>query len=118
MNVTRLRRLTVTLVVALIVLGIAWETVLAPLRPGGTLLAFKVLPLVLALPAFIRGAVRPYQAWSMMILLYLCEGVVRGMSDGGTASLLGWLEALIATAAYVVIILYVRAVRQTLLSSN
>jgi hypothetical protein len=31
--------------------------------------------------------------WSMLILVYLCEGVVRGMSDGGRSSVLGWIEA-------------------------
>jgi hypothetical protein len=34
--------------VGLIVLGLAWELWLAPLRPGGSLLALKVLPLVRA----------------------------------------------------------------------
>ena len=74
---------TVVLTVALIVLGIAWETVLAPLRPGGSLLVLKALPLLLVLPAFWKGLIRHYQLWSMLILAYLCEGVVRGMSDGG-----------------------------------
>ena len=77
----RMRRLTVLLTIALIVLGVAWETVLAPLRPGGSLLALKVLPLLLVLPAFWKGRIRHYQLWSMLILAYLCEGVVRGMSE-------------------------------------
>ncbi|HEY1042491.1 MAG TPA: DUF2069 domain-containing protein, partial [Telluria sp.] len=33
----------------LIVWLVAWETVVAPLRPGGTLLALKALPLLLPL---------------------------------------------------------------------
>jgi uncharacterized membrane protein len=33
----------------LIVLGLAWEMWLAPIRPGGSLLALKVLPLVVPL---------------------------------------------------------------------
>src|SRR5690606_32999962 len=62
--IDRLRLATVILTLSLIALGIAWEPVLAPLRPGGSLLAFKVLPLVLALPAFMRGRIRRYQLWS------------------------------------------------------
>jgi uncharacterized membrane protein len=105
------RRATAALTVALIILGIAWETVLAPLRPGAWLLAFKVIPLVLALPALLRGHVRDYQLWSMLMLLYLCEGVVRGMSDAGLSATLGWIEALLAGGAFGTIIAYVRAAR-------
>jgi uncharacterized membrane protein len=103
----RMRIVTVVLTVALIILGIAWETVLAPLRPGGSLLVLKVVPLLLVLPAFWKGLIRRYQLWSMLILAYLCEGVVRGMSDGGLSSLLGWAEATIAAAIYAAIVRYV-----------
>ena len=103
----RVRVVTVLLTVALVVLGIAWETVLAPLRPGGSLLALKVLPLLFVLPAFWGGRIRHYQLWSMLILAYLCEGVVRGMSDGGLSSLLGWIEAGLAAAIYFAILRYV-----------
>ena len=103
----RMRRLTVALTIALIALGVAWETVLAPLRPGGSLLALKVLPLLFVLPAFWKGRIRHYQLWSMLILAYVCEGVVRGMSDGGLSSLLGWIEAALAAAIYLAILRYV-----------
>ena len=39
----------VSSLVALIVLCVAWELWLAPVRPGGSLLALKALPLVLPL---------------------------------------------------------------------
>ena len=98
--------------IALVVLGFAWESVLAPLRPGGSLLAFKVLPLVLVLPALWRGRIRQYQLWSMLILAYLCEGVVRGMSDGGLSSVLGWVETGLALAIYAAILRYVQLRRR------
>ena len=106
--IARLRLTAVGLTAALILLGIAWETFLAPLRPGGSLLVFKVLPLVLALPAFWKGRVRHYQLWSMLILAYLCEGVVRGMSDGGRSAILGWVETALALAIYLAIMRYVQ----------
>jgi uncharacterized membrane protein len=111
-SVTRMRMVTFWLTVALIVLGISWETFLAPLRPGGSLLVFKVVPLVLVLPAFWKGRIRPFQLWSMLILAYLCEGVVRGMSDGGRSSALGWLEAALALAIYLAIMRYVQLRRR------
>jgi uncharacterized membrane protein len=109
----RMRRATVFLTISLILLGIAWETVLAPLRPGGSLLVLKVLPLMLVLPAFWKGRIRHYQLWSMMILAYLCEGVVRGMSDGGRSAVLGWIAASLAAAIHLAILRYVMLRRRS-----
>ena len=110
--IERLSTTTVGLALALIVLGFAWESVLAPLRPGGSLLTLKVLPLVLAVPALWRGRIRQYQLWSMLILAYLCEGVVRGMSDAGLSSVLGWVETGLALAIYAAILRYVQLRRR------
>jgi uncharacterized membrane protein len=96
---------------ALIVLGLAWELWLAPLRPGGSLLALKVVPLLLAVPALRRGKLRAFQWWSMGILLYLCEGAVRAASDAGLSARLAMLETVIAAIAYGAILLYVRTAR-------
>jgi uncharacterized membrane protein len=106
------RRLVIASVAALAVLSIAWEMWLAPQREGGSLLVLKALPLLAALPALVRGRVRAYQWWSMLILLYVCEGVVRGLSDQTPLSRgLGWLEAALACVAYGGILAYVRGVR-------
>ena len=107
----RWRLLTVVLVAALILLGSLWELWLAPLRPGGSMLALKVVPLVFVLPALWRGWVRAYQLWTMLILLYLCEGIVRGMSDPGLSSTLGWIETVLAAGSYATLMLYVRSFR-------
>ncbi len=79
--------------IALIALSIAWEWWLAPLRPGGSALVLKALPLLLALPGVWRQRLYTLQWASMLILLYFAEGVVRGWSDRGLSSRLGWLEA-------------------------
>ncbi|MDO4681675.1 MAG: DUF2069 domain-containing protein [Lautropia sp.] len=107
----RFRYATIALVIALIALGLAWEMVLAPLRPQGSLLALKVVPLVFALPALRRGWVRAYQLWVMLILAYVCEGIVRGMSDTGLSSTLAWIETMLAIACYLSMMLYVRSRR-------
>lgn len=108
----RWRLLSVAQVASLIVLGTLWEMWLAPLRPSGSLLVFKVLPLVFVLPALVRGWVRAYQLWTMLILLFLCEGIVRGMSDPNPVSAgLAWLEAALSAGSYVTLMLYVRTYR-------
>ena len=108
MSADRLRFLVTACFGALVALGVAWETWLAPLRPGAWVLALKVLPLALALPSIARGRVRSYQWWSMLVLAYVAEGLVRATSDRGPSVPLAWIEAGIASLAFVAIIGYVR----------
>lgn len=108
----RWRRLVFWCFVALAALGLAWELWLAPLRPGGSMLALKALPLLLALPAIRRGSVYAFQWWSMLVLLYLMEGLVRATSDRGLSAVLGAIETVLAAAAFGGVLLYVRAVRR------
>ena len=106
------RRIVVAAVAALVVLALAWELWLAPLKPGGSLMALKALPLIAVLPALVRGHVRAFQWWSMLILVYLCEGIVRGMSDpDATSRLLGWIETALAGIAWFAILATVKAAR-------
>jgi uncharacterized membrane protein len=67
--------------VLLIVWLVAWEMVIAPLQPGGSLLALKVLPLLIPLRGVVKRDLYTLQWSSMVILLYFAEGVVRGYSD-------------------------------------
>jgi len=105
------RRLTVAAFAGLVALGLAWELWLAPLRPGGSMLALKVLPLLLALPAILRGRIRTYQWWSMGILAYLAEGLVRATSDRGASALLAGGEIALSCLAFAGILAFVRAAR-------
>lgn len=81
---------------ALIVLALAWERWLAPLRPGGSALVLKALPLACALPGVWRRKLYTLQWASMLVLLYLAEGIVRGMTDRGLSARLGWTEVALA----------------------
>ena len=67
--------------VLLIAWLLAWEMLVAPLKPGGSLLALKVIPLLLPLRGVIKRDVYTLQWSSMLILLYFAEGVVRAYSD-------------------------------------
>ena len=95
---------------ALLILWLlAWETVVAPLRPGGTLLALKAVPLLLPLLGAIRRDIYTLQWSSMVILLYFAEGVVRAYSDTDPVSaMMAWGEALLVVAYFTCTILFLR----------
>lgn len=65
---------------------VAWEIWVAPLHPGGSLLALKALPLLVPLRGVIKRDLYTLQWSSMVILVYFAEGVVRAWSDELEAS--------------------------------
>ncbi|MDB5906860.1 MAG: putative rane protein [Massilia sp.] len=67
--------------VALIVWLVVWEMIVAPLHPGGSLLALKALPLLIPLRGVFKRDIYTLQWSAMVILLYFTEGVVRAWSD-------------------------------------
>jgi uncharacterized membrane protein len=77
---------------ALIVLCTTWELVLAPLRPGGSWMAIKALPLLLPLTGVLRRNIYTMQWASMLVHLYFIEGVVRAWSETGTSAALASFE--------------------------
>lgn len=98
---------------ALIFLCLAWELWLAPLRPGGSWLALKALPLLLPLLGILRGRRYTYQWASMLILAYLAEGAVRAFGDGGRSAALAAAEMALALAFFVSAVLYARLTRRS-----
>lgn len=62
---------------ALIAFGLAWELFLDPLRPGGSWLALKVIPLVIALPGLWKAKMPTFRWMSLMVWLYVGEALVR-----------------------------------------
>jgi len=89
-------RLASTSLVALVFHCIAWELWLAPLRPGGSMLALKALPLLLPLFGILRGARYTHQWTSMLALAYVAEGLVRCASDQGVSQWLALAETVLA----------------------
>lgn len=93
----------------LIALGLAWELALAPLRPGGSWMVLKVLPLLFPLRGVLKRDVYTMQWASMLILLYFTEGVVRATSDSSfLSSRLGWVEVALSVIFFFCTILYLR----------
>ncbi|MGQ0580232.1 MAG: DUF2069 domain-containing protein [Betaproteobacteria bacterium] len=100
--------------VALIFLCLAWELWLAPLRAGGSSLAFKALPLLLPLFGVLRGKRYTYQWSSMLILAYFSEGVVRAWSEHGAGPALALAEIALSLAFFTAAICYARITRSQL----
>jgi uncharacterized membrane protein len=93
--------------VALIILCVAWELVLAPLRPGGSWMVLKVIPLLFPLRGVLKRDVYTMQWSSMLILLYFTEGIVRATSDRAATSItLGWIEVALSCVYFLCAILY------------
>lgn len=93
----------------LIVLGVLWELWLAPLRPGGSWMVLKVVPLLIPLRGVIKRDIYTLQWSSMMILIYFAEGVVRATSDRVPLSaLLGAIEAALVLVYFFSAIYFLR----------
>lgn len=107
-HVRLIRIMAVGSLLGLIVLGVAWELFLAPLRPGGTLVALKVLPLVFPLAGLLRNRMYTYRWVSLLVWLYFIEGVVRGWSDTPPGNYLGMIEVVLCLVLFTACALHVR----------
>ena len=99
--------------IALILLCLAWEGWLAPLRPGGSLLILKAVPLLLPLFGILRGKRYTYQWSTMFILLWFTEGTVRAWADGGLSAWLAAGEIVLSLCFFFSAIFYARLTGKT-----
>ena len=106
-----LRRAAATSLLALFVLCLAWELWLAPLRPGGSLMALKALPLLLPLRGIWGGRRYTYQWSCMLILAWFTEGVMRTWSERGVSQALAGLEVLLSLMFFAAAVTYARLTR-------
>ncbi|MGH8820498.1 MAG: DUF2069 domain-containing protein [Rhodoferax sp.] len=102
------RWLAVGSLVGLIVLGLAWELFLAPIRPGGSWLALKVLPLCIPLAGLLKHRMYTYRWVSLLVWVYFTEGVVRATSDRGLSARLALVEVVLCLLLFTACALHVR----------
>ena len=102
------RRLAVASLLALIVLCLAWELFLAPLRPGGSWLALKALPLCIPLAGFLKNRMYTYRWVSLLVWLYFTEGVVRAWSDRPPSQWLALLEVVLCLVLFTACTAHIR----------
>ena len=93
---------------ALIALCLAWELVLAPLRPGGSWLALKALPLCIPLAGILKNRMYTYRWVSLVIWLYFTEGVVRAWGDPAPSAWLAGGEIVLCVLLFTACTLHVR----------
>lgn len=94
--------------IALILLSLAWELWLAPLRPGGSWLVLKAVVLLLPLMGILKGRRYTYQWSSMFILIYFTEGVMRVWSDSGLSARLALVEVVLTVVFFFAVIGYAK----------
>jgi len=92
---------------ALLVLTVLWEWLLAPLRPGGSWLVLKGLPLLLPLRGVLRGDVKIMQWALLLVLLYIAEGSVRA-ADRPPAGTMAMIEIALGGLFFAAAIVYLR----------
>jgi uncharacterized membrane protein len=100
------RAVTVALLGALVLLGLAWELWLAP--TGSRALALKVLPLVLPLAGVLGLRLQSYRALSLLVWVYVAEGAMRAASDRGVSAQLAALEVALCIALFAACVVHIR----------
>jgi uncharacterized membrane protein len=100
------RAVAVGSLLGLIVLGLAWELVLAP--TGNRTLALKVLPLAVPLVGLLKNRMYTYRWVSLMIWLYFIEGVIRATGDRGLSAWLAGGEVLLCVLLFTACAVHVR----------
>ena len=113
-KLSRLRWAAVASLLGLIVLSLLWERWLSPIRPGGSWLMLKAIPLLLPLRGLLYGKRYTYQWSSLLILAYLTEGLVRATSDTGTSQMLAVIEVILSTIYFVSVLMFCRDSRPSL----
>ncbi|THF61504.1 DUF2069 domain-containing protein [Pseudothauera nasutitermitis] len=107
MNPLHFQRAASASLLALIVLCVLWEGWLAPIRPGGSWLTLKALPLLAPLFGILRGKRYTYQWTSMLSLLYVAEGVLR-IGDPGLMGVFAALELALSMVLFFATMFYAR----------
>ena len=102
------QRWAVALVAALALLEALWELKLAPLRPGGSWLALKALPLAVLWWPLACGRRRAGQIASLLLPLYFGEAIVRALTEQGRHAQVAAMAAALALAALVAVLMSFR----------
>ena len=102
------RWLAVGSLLGLILLCLAWELALAPVRPGGSWLALKALPLCIPLAGLLKNRMYTYRWVSLVVWLYFTEGVVRAWSDKPPSNWLALGEVALCLLLFIACALHVR----------
>ena len=102
----RVRALAVACLLALVMLGLAWELWLAP--TGNRTWALKVLPLAGALAGLLKHRMYTYRWLSLLVWLYVAEGAVRATTERGIVVPLALAEIVLSLILFAACAVHVR----------
>jgi len=102
------RFLAVGSLLGLIVLSLAWELWLAPLRPGGSWLVLKALPLCLPLAGLLKNRMYTYRWVTLVVWLYFAEGVIRWNGDRWPSNMYAAIEVGLCLVLFAASAMHVR----------
>jgi uncharacterized membrane protein len=97
--------------VALIFLCVAWELFIAPVKPGGSWLVLKALPLLAPLFGVLRGRRYTFKWSTLLIWAYAAEGATRMYTDTGMAAGLAFVELALSLAYFGAAVGYLKTTR-------
>ena len=93
-------RVAVVATVALLLFELLWELALAPLKPQGSWLALKALPLAWLVPGVVRGRRRSRQWLALLLPFYVGEALMRAVAEPGRHALVAAVACANATLAF------------------
>ena len=102
------RTLAVGSLIGLILLSLLWELWLAPLRPGGSWLVLKALPLCIPLAGLLKNRMYTYRWVSLVVWLYFAEGVIRLQGDTWPSNACAAVEIVLCLMLFTASALHVR----------
>ena len=97
--------------VALVFLCVAWELFAAPVKPGGSWLVLKALPLLAPLFGVLRGRRYTFKWSTLLIWAYAAEGATRMYTDTGLAARLAFVELVLSLAYFGAAVAYLKTTR-------
>ncbi|HEX7605921.1 MAG TPA: DUF2069 domain-containing protein [Usitatibacter sp.] len=98
--------------IALIFVDTAWELFLAPLKPGGSWMVLKVLPLMAPLFGVLHAKRYTLQWSTLLIWAYAAEGAARAYTDSGLSAGLAVAELALSLAYFGAAVSLLRAGRR------
>lgn len=98
-------------IVDLIMVCVAWEWVISPLRPGGSWLVLKAAPLIIMLPGVWHANVYTMQWSSMAILIYTTEALTR-ITEPGWNMWMAILELILSVTVFVALLMYLKPIKE------
>ena len=96
------------LLILFIIFLILWESVLAPIRPGGSTLVLKAIPLCFPFLGILKGVRRSFQKLSLILQFYFLEAFVR-VFDAFPVNLFAFIEFLLSLILFILLILFLKA---------